>query len=140
AYVTITRAKRNLYLLHAQERLIFGDYRRNALSRFINEINPEHLDSGVKPVKKSFASPAETPVKSGLKQQMAMISQTKKTPPSLGNPDLKLAVGDRIQDAKFGQGTVLRAEAMGNDYLLEIAFDDVGTKKLMARFRQITKL
>lgn len=140
AYVTITRAKKNLYLLHAQERLIFGDYRRNALSRFVNEIDAEHLDSGAKPVKKSTASPAGKPVKSGLKEQMALISQTKKNPPSKGNTDLKLAVGDRIQDTKFGQGTVLRAEAMGNDYLLEIAFDDVGTKKLMARYRQITKL
>ena len=87
----------------------------------------------------SMSEKLETKI-SGLKEQMALISQTKKNPPSKGNTDLKLAVGDRIQDTKFGQGTVLRAEAMGNDYLLEIAFDDVGTKKLMARYRQITKL
>ena len=140
AYVTITRAKRNLYLLHARERLVFGDYRRYALSRFVTEIDSEHLVSEDKIIRKTAPAKNTQPRKSPLKEQMAVISQSKKHLPSNGNPDLKLAVGDRIRDSKFGEGTVLRAESVGNDYLLEIAFDDVGTKKLMARYRQISKI
>ena len=140
AYVTITRAKRHLYLIHAQERLIFGDYRRNPVSRFLTEIDTQHTDSNQKTQKTVSAPQASAVRKSGLQQQIAMINQPKKNPPSKGNPDISLSVGDRVQDSKFGEGTVLRAEAMGNDYLLEIAFDDMGTKKLMAKFRKITKI
>ena len=139
AYVAITRAKRHLYLIYAQERLIFGNYQRNAVSRFITEIDTQHTDLNQKARKLSAPANSGTVRKSGLQQQIAAISP-KKNPPSQGNPDLKLSAGDRVRDSKFGEGTVLRAEAMGNDYLLEIAFDTVGTKRLMARYRQITKL
>ena len=140
AYVTITRAKRHLYLLHAQERLIFGDYRRNSISRFLTEIDTQYTDSNQK-TKKSSVSEKSKPVRvSQLQQQIAVINQTKKNPPSKGNPDLKLSAGDRVRDSKFGEGTVLRAESMSNDYLLEIAFDTAGTKKLMAKYRQLIKL
>ncbi len=40
----------------------------------------------------------------------------------------------------FGTGLILNATAMANDTLLEIAFDKVGTKKLMANFARLTKL
>ena len=140
AYVTITRAKRNLYLIHTAERLIFGDYRRNAVSRFVTEIDSQYVSTDDKTIRKTAPAKKAEPRKSALKEQMASISNARKTPPSKGNPDLQLVAGDRIHDTKFGDGTVLRAEAMGNDYLLEIAFDDIGTKKLMARFRQISKL
>ena len=39
----------------------------------------------------------------------------------------------------FGDGTVLSAKAMGTDILYEIAFDDVGTKKLMATFAKLKR-
>ena len=48
--------------------------------------------------------------------------------------------GDRIKHKIFGEGTVLKVTHMANDALLEIAFDDRGTKKVMARFARITKL
>ncbi len=140
AYVTITRAKRNLYLIHTAERLIFGDYRRNAVSRFVTEIDQEHIISDDKTIRKTAPAKKAEPRKSALREQMAVISNSRKNLPSKGSTDLKLAAGDRVHDTKFGDGTVLRAEAMGNDYLLEIAFDEMGTKKLMARYRQISKL
>ena len=40
----------------------------------------------------------------------------------------------------FGEGTVLSAKAMGADILYEIAFDKVGTKKLMATYAKLTKV
>ena len=48
--------------------------------------------------------------------------------------------GDRVTHRIFGDGTVLNAEAMGNDTLLEIAFDRVGTKRIMANFAKIEKI
>ena len=39
----------------------------------------------------------------------------------------------RVQHAAFGKGMVLTVNKMGGDALLEIAFDDIGTKKLMLK-------
>ena len=39
----------------------------------------------------------------------------------------------------FGAGMVLKVTAMGNDNMLEIAFDNGGTKKIMANFAGIVK-
>ncbi len=41
-YVAMTRAKERLYLLHAEERMLYGDYKRNAPSQFLDDI-PEEL-------------------------------------------------------------------------------------------------
>jgi len=138
AYVTITRAKRHLYLLHAGERLAFGFYRKNDLSCFVEEIDKKYLDSDDRTIKRT-SYPAAAASQTRLKEQAAVLGK-KTQPPSAGNPDLTFAVGDRIHDAKFGDGTVLRAEPMGNDCLVEVAFDTVGTKRLMAKYRKFSKI
>ena len=46
---------------------------------------------------------------------------------------LELNQGDMVMHAAFGRGMVLSVMKMGGDALLEIAFDDIGTKKLMAK-------
>lgn len=46
---------------------------------------------------------------------------------------LELNKGDMVKHAAFGRGMVLSVMKMGGDALLEIAFDDIGTKKLMAK-------
>jgi len=143
AYVMITRAKRHLYLMHSSIEINnWNDYEEyeTTISRFIQEIPSKHIESPDFSTKQDLINVNSKNFSGGLNQQISMFSQTKKNPPSKGNLDLKFSIGDRIQDSKFGEGTVLRADFMGNDYLLEIAFDTVGTKKLMARYRQIIKL
>ena len=46
---------------------------------------------------------------------------------------MELAKGDMVQHTAFGRGMVLSVMKMGGDELLEIAFDQIGTKKLMAK-------
>ena len=46
---------------------------------------------------------------------------------------LPLCQGDMVRHTSFGQGMVLSVRKMGNDALVEVAFDQVGTKKLMLR-------
>ena len=47
-------------------------------------------------------------------------------------------VGQIVNHKTFGQGMILSVTPAGNDTLLEIAFDKVGTKKLMANFAKLT--
>ena len=44
------------------------------------------------------------------------------------------SIGDRVRHFTFGEGTLLSITPMSNDYMYEIAFDNVGTKKLMATY------
>ena len=55
---------------------------------------------------------------------------------------LQLGKGDAIRHRTFGEGMVLSVRPMGGDALVEVAFDGVGTKKLMLRAAgaHITKL
>ena len=47
--------------------------------------------------------------------------------------------GDSVSHRVFGNGMVLSVTPMGNDSLLEIAFEKVGTKKLMANFARLKR-
>ena len=53
---------------------------------------------------------------------------------------VKLAPGDRVRHMTFGEGEILSAKPMGQDILYEVAFDRVGTKKLMGTYARLTKL
>lgn len=139
AYVTITRAKRHLYLMHSQNRLLFGSYKQNPPSRFLQEIPQEQLEIVDKTVRRMAEMPAEIPRNSGLsylkKAQLAMQTQ-RSAPPAA----LFFSIGDRVNSAVFGDGTVLSVEYMGGDAFMEIAFDTVGTKKIMAKHQKLRKI
>lgn len=55
-------------------------------------------------------------------------------------PGVTYAVGDTVRHKTFGTGVVLSTQPMGNDTLLEVAFDRAGTKKLMANFARMEKV
>ncbi len=131
AYVGVTRAKQKLYLCCAQSRMIYGKTTRNRPSRFVCEIPPEYCDSNILQIKQ----PAET---SSAEQSKAHINKShgfaEKTDTNSYTP------GDRVAHRTFGEGSVRKCTPMGNDVLLEIVFDKVGVKKLMANFAGLTKL
>ena len=54
-------------------------------------------------------------------------------PKSAPAPLAVLSAGDRVRHPMFGEGLILSANKMGADTLYEVAFDTVGTKKLMAK-------
>ena len=72
----------------------------------------------------SYSTPTRKPQPKRV--ESAMVSNTPTT-------YLDLNQGDMVMHAAFGKGMVLSVMKMGGDALLEIAFDDIGTKKLMAK-------
>ncbi|MCH5349174.1 MAG: hypothetical protein J1E40_07615, partial [Oscillospiraceae bacterium] len=56
------------------------------------------------------------------------------------NASADFSVGERVKHNLFGEGTVLSVKKISNDAMLEIAFDTVGTKKLMANYAKIAKI
>ena len=65
----------------------------------------------------------------------APTTRLRREPPHKGvaGSSLQLAKGDMVRHKAFGQGMVLSVQAMGGDALVEIAFDNVGTKRLMLK-------
>ena len=143
AYVAITRAKKLLYLTYCAERMLFGQTNRNLVSRFIKEIPPALVDKIDKVAKKPAAtigfSLGDT-ASSGTRS-MSLQSQLSKAPKKSEEIcRTEFAVGDRIRHKVFGDGTVISVRKMSNDSMLEVAFDNAGSKKLMANFAKIEKI
>ena len=144
AYVAITRAKEELYIFHAESRMIFGMTNRNRVSRFVEEI-PETLVEHTRSRDYS-ARPVSMPNFGGAKPS-GEAPKTKSVAEAGGfTPRVKPApagtyrVGDTVLHKAFGTGLIVSATPMANDTLLEVAFDKVGTKKLFANFARLTKV
>lgn len=138
AYVGITRAKEKLYLLNARRRMLYGTTNRNQASRFLREIPVSVTDDitvqSYVPHSKfgSFAQPAHSTSSSAAHK----FGQVGGTSVSAQN----YSAGDTVRHKAFGTGVVLSARAMGNDTMLEVAFDRAGTKKLMANYAKLEKI
>ena len=146
AYVAITRAKEELYIFHAESRMIFGMTNRNRVSRFVEEIPAmliEHTrsrDYSARPVSMpSFggAKPfGEAPKTKSVAEAGGFTPKPRVKPAPAGT----YRVGDTVLHKAFGTGLIVSATPMANDTLLEVAFDKVGTKKLFVNFARLTKV
>ena len=135
-YVAITRAKKRLHICYARQRMLYGRTNASLASRFLKEI-PEHMT-----VKKGSFHAAQ-PYGSYLNRTPSNPPVFKTEPRtdyssaySSAAPKaeyLELKKGDMVTHTAFGKGMVLTVMKLGNDALLEIAFDQIGTKKLMAK-------
>lgn len=144
AYVGITRAKKRLFITNTESRVMFGKTTRNMPSRFLGELPSEYTD--VKKQQSSFGSSSfgksgfsPSSGKSSFNSKFAAFSSgsASKKPEA---QDVNYIAGDRVHHKVFGDGTVLNVRKMGNDSLLEIAFDSCGTKKIMANFSGVAKI
>ena len=140
AYVGITRAKEKLYLTKTRSRMLFGSTTYNKESRFVTEIPDELLEKTGDERKTAFGFGGGETVSVGFgKPSYASRAGTAYRPPA-AKAGVTYSVGDTVLHKVFGKGMVMSAEKMGNDTLLEIAFDKAGTKKLMANFCKMEKI
>ena len=138
AYVAITRAKRRLIITSARQRMVFGQTASHRVSRFVDEIPPEHIDRPYSDFKPTYFEFADVPKpRTSRPPQKKTVIPPRKTPAMLS-----LAVGDEVEHSSFGAGTVRKVTPMGGDYLVEIEFRNSGLKKLMltAASRYLKKL
>ncbi|MBO4734028.1 MAG: UvrD-helicase domain-containing protein [Clostridia bacterium] len=157
AYVAITRAKRRLTVTRASTRMLYGSTGRNLPSRFLREIPDKLCEfSEFKPAfsgyggyggysrkssgytldgrREHISGAADDLFGSGKKSKTASYS------PKTAADTAHYSPGETVEHKTFGKGMIISARPMGNDTLLEIAFESVGTKKLMAAFAKLKKL
>ena len=126
-YVAITRAKKHLTITHARQRMIYGRTCAAIPSRFLKEIPPECIvKKGGYPVASASSATYTPPARTSYQSVIRPMS-------TASVKMLELSPGDMVMHSAFGRGMVLSVLKMSGDALLEIAFDDIGTKKLMAK-------
>ena len=155
-YVALTRAKEKLYLTCAAQRLLFGRTSANLPSRFVKEIPEDRVEFTGRQRRErpmygdsdwsreesfsqvrtyggdgGFSQVPRRPAASAASRPKTAAAYRQSRPKAQPLPQLRK--GDMVRHTAFGTGMVLSVQPMGGDALLEIAFDNVGTKKLMLK-------
>ena len=152
-YVAMTRAMEKLTLTHARQRMLFGRTTPAMPSRFLEEVPEENSRWIGKPEPKperhwsddfndepmgfggsfgggSFGGGGYSSAPKISAKKPTFTESVKKAPAA---PMLQLQPGESVRHSAFGAGLVVSARPMGGDALIEVAFDTVGTKKLMLK-------
>lgn len=142
AYVAITRAKRRLTVTNCDIRMLYGSTNRNLPSRFLREIPEEYcfVSSELNRTAPSFcgnrtAIYEKKPAGSAVNAKPFGSFSAGKTAGTTSSASYK--AGQSVEHKTFGKGLIINVSPMGNDSLLEIAFESVGTKKLMAGYAKL---
>jgi DNA helicase-2/ATP-dependent DNA helicase PcrA len=114
-YVAVTRARRRLYLSHAQTRMLHGQTRYNLPSRFIEEIPPGLI---------KWLTPKAS--RGGFEVDLPRATHV----PAARRGDSGLRIGQNVQHAKFGVGVIVNAEGAGQDARVQVNFGAAGMKWL----------
>lgn len=134
-YVAITRAKQRLYITKTTSRTIYGRTTPTIPSRFFTEIPEEYLED------KTTLRPkiAEGFQKMGF-YYAPDAKKNQRKPAKISKNDFDYKAGDIIEHRTFGRGEVIKATPCGNDCILEIQFESIGFKRLMAAFAKVKKI
>ncbi|KAB2312597.1 DNA helicase II [Betaproteobacteria bacterium SCN2] len=120
-YVAITRARRRLYLTHAQSRMLHGQVRYGLPSRFLSEL-PENL---LLPLNNRRAAWAQEPAPAAAYGSGAQGAAG-------------FSVGQNVAHPKFGSGVILGFEGRGGDARVQVRFRDAGTKWLALEYAKLS--
>jgi len=126
-YVALTRARRRLYLTHAQTRMLHGQTRYNIASRFLEEI-PEELIKRVNATKYS-----------GFVSAKGFEPGYEAKAPKMETAVSGWRVGQSVVHAKFGSGVIVSAEGRGADARVQVNFREVGMKWLALEYAKLAR-
>ncbi|MCT6893481.1 MAG: DNA helicase PcrA [Bombilactobacillus mellifer] len=138
AYVGITRAKKELYLIYADQRVLYGLVQANRPSCFIQEIDPEVKDRMSDESDEVEDKNAEPYYK--RKTNYRSVYQPIRKVHKINNLGI-FKVGDKIIHNKWGQGVVVKVTGENTEQEIDVAFGrGVGVKRLMANLAPIKKV
>jgi len=120
AYVAITRARRRLYLTHAQSRMLHGQLRYNVASRFLEEF-PDGLVQWL----------------SARRRDFTMVEDAAPATRVVAREVPGWRIGQSVKHAKFGLGIIIDAEGRGDDARVQVNFREAGVKWLALEYAKL---
>lgn len=137
AYVAVTRAKDELYLLTASTRMLYGRTETRQASRFGNEIPSEACEKGVvRDSEGHSAAPVSAYSAKSHSSRNNFLENIRANAVKKEQSDF-IPVGSSVTHAMFGKGEILSASPMGGDVLYEIEFENGSIKRLMGNFAKL---
>lgn len=144
AYVGITRAKHKLYLTNAYSRMMYGRMQNNQPSRFLDEIDSADLEmkNSVPEGVGNSSFQVQTAPFANVDERARAQVYTPKVKPSgaIGAEKKGWHVGDQVEHKAWGRGVVAKVNGTGEDMELDIAFPNIGIKRLLAAFAPIKRV
>jgi len=142
-YVAITRARKRLYLSHAQTRLLHGQTRYNIKSRFFEEL-PEGALKWLTPKDQKFGGSAfgfgggYATSRGGAGGYGREPIASPPVPAQKAAPSHGLRAGIKVFHTKFGEGAVMSIEGQGDDARAQVNFPRHGIKWLALSVAKLT--
>ncbi len=156
-YVALTRAEKRVTLTYTLSRYRWGKIIDAEPSRFLTEIDEQFIDNQVvnddysfkpfmdnsvfdapDPNKVRFKPPVKKKPTAAVPPKARMKSVSKAAPSSGPTLDLsEIQQGIRVSHSRFGFGTVLSTDGVGNDAKALIRFDQSGEKNVLLRFAKL---
>jgi DNA helicase II / ATP-dependent DNA helicase PcrA len=139
-YVAITRARRRLYLTHAQSRMLHGQVRYNIPSRFIDEV-PRGQIVWLSPPRRRLRDAIDVDSSEwGARERAAPAWATAPVGRVRAHESAQASawrVGQSVRHAKFGLGIIIDAEGRGADARVQVNFRDGGVKWLALEYANL---
>jgi len=142
AYVAITRAKEEFFMLSSTSRMIFGSTSHNKQSRFIDEIPKEIIEITRSREWKKMPSCQRMPFSTQDMKVKSVVSARNFGIKYNNNLSFtnEFALGENVHHITFGRGKIVSVVTVGNDQLIEVNFEKIGTKKMMSNVANLRKL
>ena len=139
-YVAITRARRRLYLTHAQSRMLHGQVRYNIPSRFIDEVPREQI-AWLSPPRRRLRDAIDVdPSEWGAGERAAPAWPAASAGRETAHDQAQRPawrIGQSVRHAKFGLGIIIDAEGRGADARVQVNFRDGGVKWLALEYARL---
>lgn len=126
AYVGVTRAMQRLVLTYAETRRLYGSETYNKVSRFVREVPPQLI--------------REVRLNNSISRPMGTGSRHGSIFDGAGVPETPFSLGQRVQHALFGEGTILNFEGAGAQARVQVKFESEGSKWLMLAYAKLQPL
>lgn len=140
AYVGITRAQEKLYLTNALSRMLYGRSQYNRPSRFVKEIDQKLLVTNQSQTYKNQpVTTRKQAVKRGYQTPQRAFVSANATEEKKAKV-MSWQVGDKARHTKWGIGTVVKVSGKSSDLEIDVAFPELGIKRLLASFAPIEKV
>jgi DNA helicase-2/ATP-dependent DNA helicase PcrA len=138
-YVALTRAKRRLYVTHAQSRMLHGQVRYNIASRFLDEL-PASVVAWLSPRRTRRGAVDVDPAEWGERTGAIAPPAGSAAAVRLHQPGARgttWRIGQSVRHAKFGVGIIIDAEGRGDDARVQVNFRDTGVKWLALEYAKL---
>jgi DNA helicase II / ATP-dependent DNA helicase PcrA len=142
-YVGITRAREKLYMTSAYERTLFGNTSYNKVSRFLKEIPVELINDHKKKENKKEKKEKKDNIKKNnmilFNNVIKRVEDYKAMSRTTAGSNSKYEIGEKVTHKKFGKGIITKIDGKNNECKLEIQFENIGMKRLVAEFANLIR-